>query len=75
VSASKCWSANLTLTLLVLFGRANHQHLTVPADDLAVFTALFDGCANFHLNLLINKVLWTPHHRRFSQKRLREAVA
>jgi hypothetical protein len=36
----------------VLFRAANDQDFAVTANDLAVFTALFDGCANFHLNLL-----------------------
>jgi hypothetical protein len=36
------------LTLLVLLGRADHHNFAVAANDLAVVTTLFDGCANFH---------------------------
>ena len=42
----------LALPLLVLFGRANHEHLTVTADDLTILTTLFDGCAYFHFSPL-----------------------
>jgi hypothetical protein len=36
------------LTLLVLLRRADNQHFTVPANNLAIVTTLLDGCAHFH---------------------------
>src|SRR5688572_1565903 len=38
----------LPLPLLVLRIFANHHDATVPADDLALIAAWFDGCSNFH---------------------------
>ena len=52
----------LTLTLFVLLGRADDEHLAVTADDFALFAAFLNRGAYLHnvsLTLLHNGIIYS----------------